>query len=58
MSVTLDDRILYCGVALLSFFIGNVFSTKDYSVKDCCYWWKSVGVIVEVGVDCGEGHVG
>ena len=43
------------------FFIGNVFSTKDYSVgqvKGCCYRWKSVGVIVEVSVDCGVGHVG
>ena len=38
-----------------SFFIRNVFSTKDYSVgqvKGCCYRWKSVGVIVEVGT-CG-----
>ena len=43
------------------FFIGNVFSTKDYSVgqvKGCCYRWRSVGVIVEVCVDCGVGHVG
>ena len=45
----------------MEFFIGNVFSTKDYSVgqvKGCCYRWKSVGVNVEVGVDCGVGHVG
>ena len=41
-----------------SFFIGNVFSTKDYSVgqvKGYCYRWKSVGAIVEIGVDCGVG---
>ena len=59
MSVTWDDRMLCCGVATWRvFFIGNVFSTKDYSigqVKGCCYRWKSVGVIVEVGVDCGVG---
>ena len=28
MSVTWDDRILYCGVAIWSFFIGNGFSIK------------------------------
>ena len=51
--------MLYCGVATCIFFIGNVFNIKDYSVgqvKGCCYRWKSVGVIVEVGVDCGVGH--
>ena len=35
------DRMLYCGVATWRvFFIGNVFSAKDYSVglvKGCCY---------------------
>ena len=45
--------MLYCGVATWRvFFIGNMFSTKDYSVgqvKGCYYRWKSVGVIVEVG---------
>ena len=54
--VTWDDRMLYCGVATWRvFFIGNVFTTKEYSigqVKGCCYRWKSVGVIVEVGA-CG-----
>ena len=61
MSVTWDDRMLYCGVAIWRvFFIGNVFSTKDNSVGRVkgCYRWKSVGVIVEVGVDCDVGHVG
>ena len=50
----------YYGVATWRvFFIGNVFSIKDYSVgrvKGCYYRWKSVhvGVIVEIGVDYGR----
>ena len=51
--------MLYCGLATWRvFFIRTVFSTKDYSVgqvKGCCCRWKSVSVIVEVGVDCGVG---
>ena len=53
--------MLYCGVAIWRvFFIGNVFSTKDNSIGRVkgCYRWKSIGVLVEVGVDCDEGHVG